>query len=67
MLAIAFILLASKLIHKPMHVDHTVSWLYETVFLQLIIVHCGSEETLMVDNDSVRQNPLEIISVTKVI
>lgn len=67
MLAVAFLLLISKLIPKPMHVDHTVSWLYETIFLQLKIVHCGPEETLMIDNDSVGQKPLEIISLIKVI
>ena len=67
MLAVAFMLLVSKLIHKPMHVDHTVSRLYETIFLRLKIVHCGSEGTLTVGNDSVGQKPLEIMSLIKVI
>lgn len=28
----------------PMHVDHTVSWLYDRIFLELKIVHCASKE-----------------------
>jgi len=67
MLAVAFILLVPKLIHKPMPVDRTISWLYETMFFAIKVVPCGSEETLMVDNDSVRQNPPEIICLIKVI
>lgn len=64
MLAVAFILLVSKLIHKPVHVDVTVSCNHETVkvFLQLKTVRCGSLETSTVDNDSVGQNSLEILS-----
>lgn len=63
MLAVAFILLVSKMTHKPVHVDITVSYNHKTgkVFLQLKIVCRSSLETSTVDRDSVGQNALEIL------
>lgn len=42
MLAIVFILLASKLMHKSMQIAHMASQLHKTFFLQLKEAHCGS-------------------------